>query len=109
VHDLSYQFSNRRAMHASSTMLSISERLGELVTKIVHSVKLRLLTVFGGDALSAVARNLKCQRILPLAEILPGIPLSKFYGWGNELLVVSKAGGFGADDILPAISKSLQR
>lgn len=101
--------SNRHSMHASSTMLSISERLGELVSEIVHSANLSLLTVFGGDTLSAVARNLKCQRILPLAEVLPGIPLSKFYMCGSELLVVSKAGGFGADDILPAISKSLQR
>lgn len=100
--------SDCHSMH-NSAMLSIVDRLGEVVSEIVHKAKLRLLTVFGGDTLSAVMRSLQCRQIVPIAEILPGIALSQFYVGGNDMFVISKAGGFGGVDVLPAISESLRR
>lgn len=92
-----------------TAMLAIADRVGELASAIVSKAGPLLLIVFGGDTLSSITRSLHCRRIIPIAEVLPGIALSRFESRETRLFVVSKAGGFGTEEILPAILEPLRR
>ena len=52
-------------------------------------------------AFSAIGNPALC----PLGEIVPGVPLSRVTG--RDLILITKAGGFGPLDVLPAIRSVL--
>jgi len=52
--------------------------------------------VFGGDTAIAVWRELGIRELLPLPEVLPGVAVSM----ARDILFVTKAGGFGEDDVV---------
>jgi D-threonate/D-erythronate kinase len=61
------------------------------------------LIVFGGDTAYGILKAFGLPRMKSLGEILPGVPISSFPYNGRELLLISKAGGFGQPDILMRI------
>jgi D-threonate/D-erythronate kinase len=63
-----------------------------------------LLIAFGGDTAYCVLRRLGLSSVIPVREVLPGIPLSTAEG----LAIVTKAGGFGTPDIVERILKELR-
>lgn len=63
------------------------------------------LIVFGGDTAVAVLRALGETRVRPIAEVLPGVPVSRI----GDRLLITKAGGFGPVDILLQLRTSLSR
>jgi len=59
------------------------------------------LIVTGGDVAAATARSLGVGRIRVIGEVAPGVP----WGWAESesrpaVRIVTKAGSFGADDVL---------
>jgi len=54
-----------------------------------------LLIVFGGETAFGVLRALGVEMLWPLREVRPGIPVSLAGTGGREMMVVTKAGGFG--------------
>lgn len=97
------------AAQSPAAMLSFAGNFGRLAADVMERAGFQLLIVFGGDTLAGIVRALDCQSIVPLAEIMPGVALSKFCGRGKEILAVSKAGGFGGDDILPLLLEEIRR
>jgi len=95
--------------HPHRHSLELANRLGKLIAKLVCRSGCRTLTVFGGDTLSAIARALHGNRIIPIEELLPGIPISKLDSSDKEFFIVSKAGGFGPDDVLPKVQARIRR
>jgi len=93
----------------SETMLHFAENLGRMVATAIEHADFQLMIVFGGDTYAGIARALQCKSIVPLMEILPGVPLSKMHGRSKEILAISKAGGFGDDDILPLLFQEVRR
>ena len=63
------------------------------------------LTVFGGDTAYAILRTLGVTTLEPIGEILPGVPVSRIPGRGISL--ISKAGGFGDQDLICALRRAL--
>ena len=63
--------------------------------------------VFGGDTLIKIFQELAIKNVYPTSEILPGTPTLNV----DNLAIgfVSKAGGFGPNDIIPKIIMSFQR
>lgn len=81
-------------------MLDFAENLGRLVASILQHADFRLLMVIGGDTLAGIASALACSSIILLAEVLPGVVLSRLLCQRKEIFVISKAGGFGNDDAI---------
>lgn len=62
------------------------------------------LAVFGGDTLLAIASWLLRNDLYPLAEVLPGVPVSKAWDLnGHPLCLISKSGGFGPETVVQEI------
>jgi uncharacterized protein YgbK (DUF1537 family) len=65
------------------------------------------LMVFGGDTTFAVIQALGCTTIRPIGEVAPGIPVSVAVTPRANLTLVTKAGGFGAEDTVGQILESM--
>jgi uncharacterized protein YgbK (DUF1537 family) len=65
------------------------------------------IAVFGGDTAFTVLRALGCSTLLPLGEVVPGVPVSVVPLARRELTFITKAGGFGPADILASIRNRL--
>jgi uncharacterized protein YgbK (DUF1537 family) len=55
--------------------------------------------VFGGDTAYALLKELKLTELIPVREIVPGVPVSR----AGRLLFITKAGGFGSPDIVEEV------
>jgi uncharacterized protein YgbK (DUF1537 family) len=65
------------------------------------------LIIFGGDTAFGILQALGGGVLRPLSEFLPGVPLSTLRTSGRDLILITKAGGFGAPDLLPALRRLL--
>jgi len=79
-----------------------------------HAVRLAApdcLMIFGGDTVFAILRQLGIGQAQPHREILTGAPVSTIsgQGTGRPMLLVTKAGGFGAPDYLVRIREILEK
>ena len=83
--------------------------LGELAAEIIRGNNLKGVVLTGGDTAINTLQSLRVNGIIVREEILHGIPSGRFnderYG---DLIVVTKAGGFGEDDALIQILKYLR-
>lgn len=75
--------------------------LGEIARYIIQEIKINGLVLTGGDTAIKVAQSLNISGVIIHNEIQPGIP----YGYFIEeqyknIIIVSKAGGFGSEDAL---------
>ena len=62
------------------------------------------LAVFGGDTLASVLGALGICRLRALGEVEPGVPVSMAQLDGKPLLLITKSGGLGSEDVLERIS-----
>ncbi|MBA3441533.1 MAG: four-carbon acid sugar kinase family protein, partial [Pyrinomonadaceae bacterium] len=88
--------------------LRIAENLGQIAGQVLKRCGFKIVTVFGGDTLVAMVRALGWSGLLPWDEILPGITVSEVAGGEDELLLITKAGGFGEGDALSRIKDLLR-
>lgn len=85
------------------TPSQVSDRIACLLGRaaaglIVHH-QVERVTLTGGDTAKQVCECLNIARFEPLDEIEPGVPLGKLVG-GRTLYGVTKAGGFGSEQVL---------
>ena len=83
--------------------LNISDNLGHFVKSVIDESSISTLTVFGGDTCAGILNNLGIFCLEPLKEIMPGVALSKTVNSGCNLNLITKAGGFGGDDLIEKI------
>jgi uncharacterized protein YgbK (DUF1537 family) len=69
---------------------------GERVRRLIAASPVDGLVVFGGDTAFGIHEALGGQPFEPWSEVLPGVPLSR----SGDLFWVTKAGGFGAPNLL---------
>ncbi len=82
----------------------------ELAATVAHIVRehgVEGLVIFGGDTARAVLEALGVQGLEACGELLAGIPISR--ALGADLLVVTKAGGFGPPDVVARIRGEIER
>jgi uncharacterized protein YgbK (DUF1537 family) len=82
---------------------SMAEDLGSIAGRVLARGDFGRLAIFGGDTLLAVARACGWTGLLLRAEMLPGIVLTEVAGLEGELLLITKAGGFGPENLLQRI------
>jgi len=83
--------------------LDRARQTGERVRRWMENSPVDALVVFGGDTAFGIHRALAGKPFEAWGEVLPGVPVSRCGG----LCWVTKAGGFGAPDILCEIRRRL--
>jgi uncharacterized protein YgbK (DUF1537 family) len=99
----------RLGLHQGQLHRCIAENTAKIVSEILAQMRFELLTVFGGDTLAAIVRAMRWQGLLPRREILPGVILSEAAGGENKMWLITKAGGFGPEDVLRQIKVRLMK
>jgi hypothetical protein len=75
--------------------------MAEIVAGILDNQEVAGLFLSGGDIALSVCRRLSTCAILIHGEIEPGIPAGELVGGqGQEIRVITKAGGFGTETVL---------
>lgn len=105
---IALEYSKRNNIPMETLTLNIAENTGKLVSEIVKDKKIQNLIVFGGDTLMGILKNIGCRYIVPVAEILPGIVFTKAVGKEFTVNVITKAGGFGEEDVVQKIEKFIR-
>ncbi|MCG8477960.1 MAG: hypothetical protein MI724_02615 [Spirochaetales bacterium] len=78
----------------------MARRVGGIVSRVLERIPLAGLFVTGGDIAAHVLRAIGVSRIRVESEVESGVPLGTLTVDGRELGIVTKAGGFGSDEIL---------
>ena len=78
----------------------ISASLGRILSAMTEVPAERVLLITGGDTLLQGMNCMKVFRMFPLAEVFPGVVLSRVSLHGTERLVMTKSGGFGEASLL---------
>ena len=90
--------------------LQRAKRAGELVRQILRETDFDALVVFGGDTAFGILDALGKPWILPIGEVLPGVPLAMLnLGTTRPMYLLTKAGGFGPVDVLEKLRRSLDK
>lgn len=88
----------------------VDQAISALTRQVMERERCCILTVFGGDTLFCVVRTVFSGGLIPLMEIMPGVPVSLArFRDGRECLVVSRSGGFGDEASAEAIVKYFER
>jgi len=79
----------------------IASFLGEIARFVIQEIKIKGILLTGGDTAIKTAEKLNITGTILGGEILPGIPFGNFTGEQyKNIIVVSKAGGFGNEDAI---------
>jgi uncharacterized protein YgbK (DUF1537 family) len=82
--------------------------LGEISRFIIQEIKISGIIFTGGDTAIKAAESLNISGTIIKDEILPGIPYGHFVDERyKNIIVVSKAGGFGNEDAIIEVLKFL--
>jgi uncharacterized protein YgbK (DUF1537 family) len=96
--------------------LEFARTLGAVVAGVIEQADLDALVVFGGDTAFGIVGALRNPVLRCVAEIEPGVPASLVEavrmpcglpGRERDLLLVTKAGGFGAPDVIARLRQKL--
>jgi len=74
--------------------------LGELAKDIITDFSINGIMITGGDTAIKVATALNISGTIIKDEISPGIPWGHFLDRHKDIIVVSKAGGFGGEEAI---------
>jgi uncharacterized protein YgbK (DUF1537 family) len=73
---------------------------GSIVRDLAEDTAIGSLVVFGGDTLVGILRAFGKTSVIPLAEIAAGVVLARIPGVDNPEYIITKAGGFGGEELL---------
>jgi uncharacterized protein YgbK (DUF1537 family) len=99
-----------RCLTSADVRRDTGDALGDLVQEaeaLVRRGDADGLMLFGGETARAVLLRLGCRRLSPLFELLPGVPLALAHASFDHIPVVTKAGGFGDENLVECILKKL--
>ena len=78
----------------------VMANLGDLVLQLLRPSDIGTWLFTGGDTLYGVMHALQVSQLWPIEELEPGVVLASFFYQGKEHYVITKSGGFGAEDLL---------
>lgn len=84
--------------------LNLATQLGHVVKSIIDESGITTLVVFGGDTAIGILNALQMERIEPLYDIVPGVALSEIVSTKYRMYLITKAGGFGDEDLIHRIA-----
>jgi uncharacterized protein YgbK (DUF1537 family) len=87
----------------------VARALGRSVSQALEEAAFDTLVVFGGDTTHAILAALKIEVVMACEELLPGVALSRARRHERDLVMITKAGGFGRADLPGAIRRLVER
>jgi len=87
----------------------IPEALGCFVKSVIDGSQISSLAIFGGDTTAGILKIMGIVCLEPLLEVVPGVVLSKTVNSPYNLNLITKAGGFGGEDLLEKIERIASR
>lgn len=78
----------------------ISRRLGAVLKGLIERGADGCFMIIGGDTLLEFMEALRIRELVPVCEPEAGVVLSKIHVNGRSCQILSKSGGFGAEDLL---------
>lgn len=97
----------RNAMDEESR--AVTRNMGDLVKRLLTRGLCGTIMATGGDTLQGVLNSIHCTDIRPLCEIETGVVLSRASIEKGDILIVSKSGGFGTDEVFVHVADFLER
>ena len=97
----------KRELSESQVSNLIVSSLAGVARQVLNACELRGVILTGGDTAKAVCESLEAEAIRMISAVEPGIPLGVLMG-AHDLLVVTKAGGFGSENALIASVKKMR-
>ena len=94
------QYAISHGIDEHTVPLRIATRLGQLTQMVLRKSQPDTITVFGGDTLYAIMQRLGCTALEPYDQIFPGVVRSIAYTEFGDFNLVTKAGGFGDENLL---------
>lgn len=87
----------------------ITKTLGRFLKQLLERGKIndRMLMIIGGDTLLGFVEQIHCHEITLLCEMEPGTVLSSIDMDGKRILMISKSGGFGSENLLEQLAKQI--
>lgn len=103
-------FAAENSLDLDKIGILIAKNIGSLTKDIVDRIQIKNLIIFGGDTLMGIADKLELIGIIPQKEIIPGVVYSNFISENKDynLNIISKAGGFGTEDVVVEIEGYLR-
>lgn len=98
-----------RGINLEGVRLGISRAMGDLLGKLLQAGETGTLLITGGDTLLQCMARLGVQELEPVAELYPGVVLSRFTLDGMERMVISKSGGFGGESLMLELKRLIDR
>ena len=83
----------------------MARALADSVARLVEETPVSLLAMTGGDTALAVLRRLAVEVIEVTGEVRPGIVFGRVELQERQLWVLTKAGGFGDDELFLDIER----
>jgi len=87
-------------LSAQAVYKTAASHIGIIVANILRAADFPACAVFGGDTLLGIMEAMSFAGIRPRAEITSGTVLSEVEGAPGSLHLISKAGGFGEEDVI---------
>ena len=88
-----------RGLSESQVSSLVVLSLARVARQVFNACEIRGVVLTGGDTAKAVCKFLEGEAIQMICPVEPGIPLGVMLG-AHDLLVVTKAGGFGSENAL---------
>ena len=88
---------------------AVSGTIGYLVSRLFSHEAVGTLLITGGDTLLQCMDYMGVHEIEPLGEMDAGVVLSRFTYHGITRYVISKSGGFGAENLLTELAAALNK
>ena len=88
---------------------AVAASLARITGMVLEDPGVGTLLVFGGDTAGAILDRMGVHSLVPSSEPLPGVVVSEIGYGGKRIVLVTKAGGFGGDDVIGRIDDYFRR
>lgn len=102
-------YARAHSLTTEALRVQISRTLGAIMGKLFDCPDVGTLLITGGDTLLQCMNCVRVYEMEPIAELAPGVVLSRFTLNGRTRFVISKSGGFGKSSLLCDIKKQIEQ
>lgn len=108
-YDKFIEYAKEKGIPQEKLHVIIAESLGKITAEIIKQTKIGNIIVFGGDTALGIMDAISCHGASVKKEISPGVPISEIICDEYHMNLITKAGGFGEDDILIKIEDYINK
>lgn len=102
-------YSKRMGIELTQARTMIAKGLSQITKKLIDEPWTGVVMVIGGDTLAEFFRATKCSEIELVCEPEPGTVLSRVKLGEKMVWVISKSGGFGTENLIPALVDKIEK